>query len=326
MGHRIQGGGIAGGVGVREEQLRLGSGLRLSCLTTIARDQIDVVSGTAAPIGTADGTQPTPVEPADVWFDPAWSAFSGRMPFPMTPMIAITSTAPSASKRVRIRMSGLDQFWSPQLEITPFVALDATLDVMQFPMSKVFAFVAKVEYQFELLDSDTDTISVGISNVFDPTEVADVAQDADNARVLKNLENLGFATPIRISPFGVSQPVSHPEVIGDVTAWNMTSDTFAHIQPLGVVAGFTVGVSAAGFQGYAHKLGFDSPDGWTTKILDLAGAEFRMGGEAEGVASSPVRASDTTKYMAQFRSSVGTRREAMAESIYPRIGGVTTVQ
>jgi hypothetical protein len=80
------------------------------------------------------------------------------------------------------------------------------------------------------------------------------------------------------------------------------------------VSGFTVGVSVSGFEGYAHKIGFGSPDAWVTKILDLAGAEFVMGGVPN---NGTPRADDTIEFFIMVRSSLGTRYESNAETAYP---------
>jgi hypothetical protein len=238
------------------------------------------------------------------------------MPYPMTPVIWVRSTAPGATKRIRVQVSGLDQFWSPQREITPWVAHHATLRVIQFPLSKVFSYVSKVEYQSDDYDSDTDTISVGTTNIWDPGPVADIVNDPEG-RNMQHLDNLGIGTPRRISPYGDNAPIPEPEVIGNIVAYNVTQDYYAHIPPLdSVVAGFTVGTSVAGFEGYAHKIGFGSPDAWVTKILNLAGAEFLMGGEVHAAAPPPVRADDTLEFYAMIRSSLGTRYEAMSETTY----------
>jgi len=130
--------------------------------------------------------------------------------------------------------------------------------------------------------------------------------------------NLGFGTPIRISPYGVASPVAHPEILGHIVGWNYRQTEWAHIPPwTATVAGFSVGESNPGWQGTPHKIGLRSPDNWATDKIAGGIGDFDVGGQVEGVASSPARHDDALEFSLFVRSALGTRREANPQTAYP---------
>lgn len=302
-----------GGVGIREEGLHTECGMRTAQVSVTLKAQgVEMQPAVLfGGVGSADVLEWTTVG----------GVLNGRLSQPMTPMIIVSALVPTG-KLVRVRVRGLNQFYAHQTEISPWVAA-GPLITTAFPLSKVFSLVRLFEYQSINFDIAGDVIAMGTSNIFDPINIADDTEDEDNAVTLLHGENLGIGLPLRISPYGVAQPYAHPEILGDVMGHNpsQTIDdslpAVAQIGPLtATVAGYTVGVSADGFQGYRDKLGFDSPDSWTTKILKVDGGTFRMGGEVEGAASTPPRNSDILEFSFMVRTALGTRREANPKSTY----------
>ncbi len=309
---------IPGGVGQREESLHPECGLRVVCISHMTA--VDIIGLVSQLFGTSGGTSV-----------PDWTPLTllnnGRMDVPMTPSIFVTTAAPT-DKFARFRFRGLDQFYAHQTEITPWLGSGPRANTLT-PISKVFSLITSIEFQSIGYDTATsDSINIGISNVWDPVNAADDTENLIGAITLQFQRNMGIGIPIRITPYGTEDPYKHPEILGDVMGHNpsQTLDqsglpAIASIKPLpsaGAGAGFTVGVSESGWQGATHKLGFDSSDNWATEKIPLVdgSGDFRMGGEVEGVASSPPRAADILEFTFMVRTASGTRRRANPKSSY----------
>jgi hypothetical protein len=302
---------VQGGIGLREEQCHAESGLRLATVNTVLRQDATVVSGALQLFGGVAG--------ADVleWTNLSLTSGQGRLNYPMTPVLFTFNVVPALIYS-RWRIRGLDQFHAHQTEITPWLPFSQTHPLTVTPFSKVFSLVRQLEYQSIGVDVAAHQASVGISNVWDPTNSADATNNPATSQEMFSVDNLGIGLPLRVSPYGVSQPYLHPEIVGNVLAYNPTQTDNAIIVPYdGTLSGFTVGVSAPGFQGTPHKLGFASPDAWVTKILNVSGTEFKMGGDIEVAVPPPSRASDVLEFSFLVRSALGTRREASPVTAYP---------
>jgi hypothetical protein len=273
------------------------------------------VSGTLGPISAT----PSP----DVWLTPVWPGlFTGYVTPPCTPLITYFDSTPNNVDRIRVRVRGLDQFGHQQVEISPWVskviAAPSPYLRTMWPMSKVFSYVSSMEYQSEGAGLALAQLGISVSPVWDQVNPADpTGQQAAvqlEAREYLHLENMGIASPLRIAPSSDLDPV-----VGNVLAYNHTQQVAAHIVPFdGVVAGYTVGASAAGFEGYPHKIGFQSPDAWVTKVQRIGGGEFRLGGEVAGAAAIPVpdRVNDVLEFFVTVRSSLGSRQDTHPETSY----------
>ena len=310
MGRPLQSIIRPGGSGLDEARIHPASGLRINSQCPIQRTNFARISGAAAQIGGAAGA------PVEVWTPVVWTSFEGRVPVPQTPCILVLQ-AVAAATQIRFRVRGLDQFGATCYELTPWVTLDADIPNTGIPLSKVFSWVGSVEYM-SIGVINTTNITIGISNLYDPGPAADDAESPASAVQMINTENLGLGTMLRISPYGRPDPFPHPEVIGMVMAYNFEQTEYAEIPPQDADnAGFTVGRNVPGWQGTPHKIGFASPDGWTTKIAGGSG-EFRMGGQEEGVLGSPPRMNDTLQFSFHIRSELGTRRDALSDGSYAR--------
>jgi hypothetical protein len=307
---------VPAGIGEREENCHAEAGFRLANFHVITHQDATKVSGALQVFGGVGG--------ADVleWTELPISKVGlagGGLPYPQTPVLFTFNAVPAAlSSRWRIR--GLDQFYAHQTEITPWIPFSLTHPFTVTPFSKVFSHVFRLEYQSLSVDIAAHQAAVGITNIWDPLYVSDLTNNPATAQEMQSLDNLGIGLPVRVSPYGVSQPYLHPEIMGNVLArrtGELEVDN-AIIPPFdGTLSGFTVGVSAAGWQGTPHKLGFASPDAWVTKILNVDGGEFQMGGEIEVAVPPPSRATDLLEFSCLVRSALGTRREASPVTAYP---------
>ena len=301
---------VGGGVGLREENLHMASGLRVRTMSTCLGGLFQGLSAGTTPLGGVGG--------ADVltWTNAVFPNMRGRMPYPMTPVMYAVA-APSATKRLRVRLHGTDQFCTPIVETSPWISHGAVLASRCFPMSKVFAQVNNVQWQSENYDSGTDLLSIGFEVTFDPINSADATNNPLFARDWIHEENLGLGTPVRVSPYGDADPVQ-----GRIMAWNWTQGVGASINRFrpatdpSPIAGFVVGQSAPGFEGCAHKIGFQSPDAWVTKIQRFGGGEFRMGGQVEVAVPPPGRAADILEFHCTIRSDLGSRHESHHQTTY----------
>jgi hypothetical protein len=301
---------VGGGVGLREENLHVGSGLRVETMSPLVGSLLNGISLIALPLGGGGGAAVT------TWQQ---TGFSGRLVWPSTPVV-YQSAAPAVNKRARVRVHGIDQFGVPISETSPWVTHGAVLITRCYPLSKVFAEVTQLEWQSEGYDAATDLISLGTENTFDPINSGDNTVAPLTARDWIHEENLGLGTTIRVSPYGDEDPV-----IGRVMGYNWTQGVGASIERFrpatdpSPVAGFVVGHSEPGFEGCAHKLGFQSPDAWVTKIQRFGGGEFRMGGQVESALAPPAgsgRSADILEFHATLRSSLGSRNDSNAETSY----------
>lgn len=300
MARKLERPGIGGGVGIKEEDIHATSGLRMAVDTPVLITSTNAIA--AITLGTPTGAPITTwkpmVGPVDLPF------YFGHPAYPVTPTVFMITPAPAVTKQLRIRMTGTDQFGVTQTETSPWVAHlgGATDVVVAFPMSKVFQYVALIEIMTVGYNSTTDFAQIGQLNCFDPTNIADDAADLQGVTILHR-QNLGFGTTRRLSP-----NTDGFRVYGNIGAYNWTQRAFAYIAPVsGTVAGFTVGQSVAGFEGYQHKIGFDSPNWAATKVQQFGGGEFRMGGQVQGSPPPPIRARDVLEFHVTLRSDLGLR-------------------
>jgi len=341
------------GVGIKEENVHIGSGMRNGQLHSVITTLFNAVG--EGFIGNADaslmGTWPTGIRAAGGTWNPV-------MIVPMTPSVSIVAFPSLAvgfpqTVKVRIRMVGTNQFGVYQEEITPLISkvIDATSQWFVVNMSKVFATVDEV-YVITGNISNVGTVSIasiGRHTIIDPLlasnfAITDHPGDATweaargSAIASTNLDfvgtapNWGVGTPLRVGPFGPDMPFPTPEIIGAMgvilrehntpTVLNTTAPLPARGQKsvagAAPVTGCCIGRSAAGWQGYMHKFGFFSTDGtpWTTKIanINLGGSSTRAGGLATLYARA---GEDDLQLSAMIRSTLGTARGANATRGYP---------
>ena len=320
ISHSFESSPVPAGVGEREEGLHPECGLRV--ISVAAQMRVDTVAlGGAVAFGGAGG--------ADVldWTNVSLAS-NGRLYLPVTPTVLAISALP-ANKFVRVRIRGLDQFYSAQEEISPWIPAGPRANMIS-PVSKVFSVVTSTEYQSINFDLGSDFIGFGVCGLWDPINSADDTNNLTGAASFVNLDNMGFGIQMRISPYGTNDPYQHPEILGHIMAVNPEQGVddgvpaVASIAPIplsGAGAGFTVGASEPGWQGDPHKIGFQSTDDWVAqKILKVTGGEFRMGGEIEGVASTPPRVDDTLEFTVMVRTALGTRRRANPTTSYTLTG------
>lgn len=200
---------IPGGHGLREENAHPGSGLRVQSVTatfpiwSLAQftggSRIDFTPGQ---ITTMNAGIFTSILPA------LSSAWNGRLPVPMTPLMLCGLIKASGTLHVQIRVSGYDQFGNHIAETTPMIEITGVNigdHAFWINMSKVFSYVDNVELRGDIeLGS---TIAPGWSNIVDVSgiELASLnffTAGASSVNTLGTAANWGIGTPLRISPYG----------------------------------------------------------------------------------------------------------------------------
>jgi len=340
----------ATGPGVTERELHPQSGLRLMPFNvTITRNLAAIVA--TAPIGNADGSTmgdwPTSLRHQAV----AWNPI---MPFPATPTVTLfvgqhTAVFP-ATVQVQVRMRGRDQFGNAIEEITPWVTkvMTTTSQLFCLHMSKVFAVVDDCWVKTSNVSTvATSAASIGVIAVIDPAKSeAGVMGDVDwysavwavmaGGPVNTNLDhcgtapNWGLGTPMRVEPYGPSNPYASPEIMGCTatllrqtttpTVINVTARVPARgqlsVSGAAPTTGVALGRSTSGWQGCMHKLGFFSNDSWTTKVagIDLGGSSLRASGIPAAWAQL---GEDDIQLTMLLRTTVATMRGANPSKTYP---------
>lgn len=158
------------GIGVGEEQVGAGSGIRRStfhCQISGAASLREMA--TAFMVGGATGAfdydiaTVTPTNP--------------RLPYPMTPAIYITSVANFASTwDVQFRVVGKDQFGNHQSETTPIIRVRSTHKTVYIYLSKVFSSVTYATMKTHNTSPSADAFwTVGIWPVWDTDLVSNEA-------------------------------------------------------------------------------------------------------------------------------------------------------
>lgn len=342
---------VPSGVGIREEQLHVASGLRNAQLHSTISTSIQGV-GVAFignELGTMMGTWPAGLRSQGFAWNPVLAV-------PMTPFVSFVAIWPGGALpktvQVRIRMVGTNQFGAYQEEITPWVSRTMTTTAQWFGvyMSKVFATVDEV---YVMTDNITNVgnlskASIGWTTIIDPTraQAAVIADHPDDAawefahggalasttlNFCGTEANWGIGTPVRCSPFGPSIPFPSPEIVGAMgiilrekttpTAINQVASLpgRGQIAVAGVAptTGVCIGRSVSGWQGDMNKFGFFSNDAWTTKIagINFSGSSTRAG---SGTPQNYTQVGeDDIQISSIIRTTIGSRRGANATRSYP---------
>lgn len=317
---------IPDGTGYREEQIHQASGLRVatvSCALTTNLAGIQALTAFQTPLGTPGLGEPLT--------QPTWASLKvaaswhGRLPTPMTPAITLITTVNTApgTMNIRFRARGYDQFGASIVETTPWLAIATTSTSFYkiIYLSMVFSFLEDLEVQVD--DTlGTGEFSVGWSAIIDPAKaeaatlsVSLAGAGASNTDVdIIAPTNWGIGTPLRIQPYGPSQPYAYPEILGASGALIGSSYGPTVLGTPAVFAtasstadGVTLGQNASGWEGTPNKIGFvDSDENGSIT------ADIELGGSSQSASQTPGTlaqlGADSLELCFTIRSTVGTRR------------------
>ncbi len=304
--------------GITEDSVHRSSGLRIASFGLSSTAGISHLTGKAVSFGGTGGSEVltwTSLLPDDDW--------GIRAPLtPMTPSAFITTL--NAGAKVRFRIHGYDQFWMPQVETTPWVALTAGAANNQhwINFSRVFAYVERVFYQSVVVNNNFSTIAIGWHVSFDPSilAAADLGAGLGNTNIQSygTNENWGLGTPLRIGRYPDNAGVINVEVM-QALGLNI-GDNFARtvIPPYDTTrtnsAGYTLGRSLSGWQGTPNKVGLHSDD-WANEKIGIDG-----GGSSTNPDNIPDALGDVGEdYIGLFftiRTRLGTQRDHQGTSVY----------
>jgi hypothetical protein len=314
-----------GGVGLNEYNLHQASGLRNGCLNAVissafggvvaASETGGFVGTVATRIGdvgsTVMGTFPT------LGLRSALTSWNGVLPVPMTPSLLLyvipgPAGAIPATWRVRIRMTGLDQFGNAIEEITPWISKSVTTTSQWaiINMSKVFAIVNDAWVQTDNVWDNHPTFNsaaaIGWHTMVDPTKAQALALTVtaysalwtlgNAGAVVTNLDflgtaaNWGIGTPLQVSPYGTDMPVPSPEIVGATvtllrqkttpTVLNTIARALAYRSPVAGQVATTSGTAT----GTSATTMTDSGASWTVNAY--AGATITINSRTGVVASN----------------------------------------
>lgn len=330
MGFRYDESPVPSGQGIREEGVHVGSGLRLASAVCPIGTSLSGISNEALTIAWGAGGGAA----VNAWTSIKTVNWLGFLPIPVTPCINIL-VAP-ATFFARFRITGFDQFDNHIVEVTPTVTAVSGASTYAFLLvcSKVFRYVENVEYMSTAVDNSLSRIEVGWTSIVDPRGVEassiDFGFGVTSTRMLNTWQNWGFATPLRVSPWGIAVPatpavnlqarrIAHAaELQGGVCSRLVPSLAFQALTVFGQNGAsntaLRLGTSLAGWQGTPHKVGFVSSDNWTTNFTNFfTGSATRAGGTPTSTAQF---GEDRLQYVCGVRSALGTRRNSNPESSY----------
>ncbi len=258
--HRYQSGfGIPGGIGIREENIHTGSGLRTATVVAsitqppvVANRLRQIYAG--ATLRTSIGDAANETASSGVWVSltpktPGGIAFANpRLPVPMTPtIIQVILTLDLGPSKTRFRVSGLDQFGNRIVEVTPWI-IDAGWGLTSYftaiTLSKVFSYIDDFEYQGQRrtdipanaqLNPEFTQFGMGYHAAPDPTQLEGATAlnptglGITSLRYLDTEANWGIGSPLRLSPYNVAAPYRFSELIGASAVLLRESETPAII-------------------------------------------------------------------------------------------------
>lgn len=272
MQYQITPGTTGQGIGVRENQLHVSSGLRNCSLNAIVPSFTKTFSGASGmtqfegimPFGdNASVAQPdwTPMSGAE---SPDWTAmrvpgmvWNPMLPVPMTPTVTFlvfpVAGAFPQDVKVKIRMAGYDQFGNHIVEETPWVTKTQTTTSQWFMvhMSKVFASVEQMWLKgANIFPSSVpgSRVAIGWCSCIDPTAAA--------AAAASNVLAAGFVSyywPVIMS-----------------LLWDSGGGHATNFDLVGTAANWGIGTPLQ-MQPYGKPLPFQSPD-----ILGASGMILRQ--------------------------------------------------
>lgn len=218
------------GIGINEEALHPGSGLRLASVSAAitqlsgANRISQLFDGNTGDLGSLPNSGHT-LAGQGTWVSILGSRAmrQNRLPVPMTPTIMyatlpLDSLAPS---RFKFRVSGLDQFGSRIVETTPWIVdqgWSLSSYVVVLNLSRVFSLVDNIEYQHDGRANAAFTyIKMGWHCAIDPvrleTGTPDWGVGASTARFLDTEYNWGIGSPLRLAPFNTVNPYRFSELV-----------------------------------------------------------------------------------------------------------------
>lgn len=236
---------LPGGVGIREDQLHPGAGLRVESVSLRATARENWLLAAVALTDQSTFTELTIGVLAQKW-----------LPYPTTLKMVFRSADGTFGQTIQLRITGLDQFGQAQREVTPLLTItDKSPSVFantHIWMSKVFSKVDKIEFLGDGMVPTNETLDVGFHTMIATGEVATIPTD-NFIHSTANLFNSGFGVPFHLrgyifdtvaaiiaSDFGVR------DILGGVME-NITNSEEYLILPFngeGLVAGFLIGTSA----------------------------------------------------------------------------------
>jgi hypothetical protein len=336
------------GVGIREEQLHQGTGLRNA--------SINVNLGVRASTFLISGAAATAQPDSATFVSIKGASWRGHLVYPMTPTLFFAYQS-AGTMIIQFRVSGLDQFDNHVVEVTPIITMPSTAATnVILHCSKVFRYVENVEYRS--IGMTGMSISVTTLGVIDPTGV-EGAGNLDYGfglsgptKMIGSWANWGLGTPLRMEPYSTSLPAStqpnfaptrlqHQIEITGAAAIRLRESTTPTILNAQVNNGFLpifgdtsagnttirIGQSAGIFNsggfitdrvwaGTPHKIGFVSSDSWTTGFSKaFTGSSTR----ASGIPTTAAQlGEDDLQFIFSLRSALGTRRSGSPEPNYPR--------
>lgn len=255
---------IPPGIGVREENIHVGSGLRVkSCMVNLSKSAA-FCSG-----GNTHGTTPGMAAIANTGVfasitNPTSNGvpWIGRLPVPMTPTIAMQHAAQVTTVHLQFKLVGLDQFGNVIEEVTPVIEM-SNLDtgaagdsIFYITCSKVFSWIADISIRGDGIAGGAfgPTWAIGYTTIIDPGVPTSrgiegaAAMDPFGTGVssvqnfLGTHKNWGIGTPCRVSPYGFDPYAATPATSTLTSSGTRVADETVTID--GLAYTFKVALSA----------------------------------------------------------------------------------
>lgn len=254
------------GIGLREEQVHVGSGLRVATVTAMLKRGVTPTSAAFHVNQILDGSSLLAAAAAGTFVSLrntyTLGVWNGSLPVPMTPCVRLLMVPTTTTQSLQFRVRGYDQFGNhivetcPQIDLAGVATGVATEGFYTIIFSKVFSYVDDIEFRGTIGAAFGPFFQCGWTCVVDPTR-SEAAAAVDHWGVgggptylqnfLGTCENWGIGTPLRVSPYG-SDPLASSYATATLTSTGTVPTASDTITIDGVVYTFVASLTGAANQ------------------------------------------------------------------------------